>query len=65
MGKFTFDGWAKPGDVPPFQGAFVTGANLRSSLKTKLTTPPSREVEAKAPPRPEKTTGRKTSKPKT
>ncbi len=50
MGKATFNDWAKLGDTPPLGGAFVTGANLRSSLKTKLTTPPSREVEAKAPP---------------
>ena len=48
MGKITFDGFAKSGDVPPLQGAFVTGANLRSSSRTKSTTPPNREAGAKA-----------------
>ena len=42
MGKSTFRGFAKPGDIPPLAGAFITGANLRRPPKTKLTTPPSR-----------------------
>ena len=52
MGKATFDGFAKSGDVPPLQGAFVTGANLRSSSKTKSTTPPGRKAGAKAAAKP-------------
>ena len=52
MGKITFRGFAKSGDIPPLQGAFVTGANLRSSLKKKSPTPPSREAGGKAAPDP-------------
>jgi len=48
MGKSTFRGFAKSGDVPPLQGAFVTGANLRSSSKTKSTTPQSQKAAGKA-----------------
>ncbi len=46
MGKVTLNDWAKSGDVPPLEGAFVTGANLRSSSKTKSTPPPRREEKA-------------------
>ncbi len=48
MGEFIYKGLAKSGDVPPLEGAFVTGANLRSYSKTKSTTPPSRKAGGKA-----------------
>ena len=52
MGKVTLNDWAKSGDVPPLEGAFITGANLRSSSRTKSTTPPGRKAGAKAAAKP-------------
>ncbi len=52
MGESIYKGLAKSGDVPPLEGAFVTGANLRSYSKTKSTTPPGRKAGAKAAAKP-------------
>ncbi len=60
MGKTTFGGFKTSVEDAPLQGAFVTGANLRSSLKTKSPTPPSREAGAKAAAEPARSSNPKT-----
>jgi hypothetical protein len=49
MGKATYLGFAKSAAEMPFQGGFVTGANLRSSSKPKSPKPAETEApEAEA-----------------